>query len=86
MTELPKITLEEAEVRVREPSEDPREPKLYPKPDIGIPILPEDPEVIAEKEGIHKRIPWEIQHKDKDAEVVAKEMLEVPRHRMKFQI
>ena len=78
LTKLPEIPVEEEEVRVREPSGDRRGPGLYPEPDLGIPILPEDPEVIAEREGIHKRIQSEIQHNDKEAEVVAEEMLEVP--------
>ena len=47
--ELLEIPLEEAEVRVRDPSEDWRGPELYPEPDLDIPILPEDPEVIAER-------------------------------------
>ena len=34
--------------------------------------------MIAEREGILKRIQSEIQHKDKEAEVAAKEMLEIP--------
>ena len=41
-TKLLEIPLEEAEVRVREPSEDRRGPELYPEPDLVIPILPED--------------------------------------------
>ena len=51
---------------------------LYPEPNIDIIILPEDPEVITEREGMHKSIHSEIQHEDKDAEVMAEEMLEVP--------
>ena len=34
--------------------------------------------MIAEREGIHERIQLEIQHEDKEAEVRAEEMLEVP--------
>ena len=71
MTELPEIPLEEAEVRVREPSADRRGPELYPEPDLDIPILPEDPKVIAERERIHDRIQLEIQHEDKEAKVAA---------------
>ena len=65
-------------VGVREQPEAQRRPELYPEPDLDIPILPEDPEVIAEREGIHKRIQSEIQHQDKEAEVAVEEMLEVP--------
>ena len=75
--ELQDITLKEAEVRVREPSEDQRGLELYPEPDLDIPILPEDPEVIAEREGIHERIQMEFQHEDTEAEVVAEDILEV---------
>ena len=73
LTKLPEIPSEETEVRVREPSENQREPVLYPEPDLDIPILPEDSKVIAEREGIHERIQLEIQ-----TEVSAEEMLEVP--------
>ena len=78
LTEIPKIPLEEVQKRVREPSEDLRGPELYPEPDLGIPILLEDPKVIAERESIYKRIQSEIQHKDNEAEVAVEEMLEVP--------
>ena len=64
--ELPEIPLEEVEVRVREPLEDWSGLELYPEPDLDIPLLPEDPEVIAVREGIHKRIQLEIQHEDKE--------------------
>ena len=56
MTELPEIPKEVVEVRGREPLDDRRGPELYLELDIDIPILPEDPEVIAEREGIHERI------------------------------
>ena len=78
LTELLEISWEEAEVRVREPSKDWNGPELYPEPEIKLPILPEDPKVIAEREGIHKRIQSEIQHEDKEAEVAVEEMFEVP--------
>ena len=42
----------------------PEKTEFYPEPDLDIPILPEDPEVIAETEGVHERIQAEIQHKD----------------------
>ena len=78
---LPEVSLNDVEVRVRAPSEDRRGPELYPELDLDILILPEDPEdpeVIAERGGIHERIQSEIQHKDKEGEVVAEEMLEIP--------
>ena len=45
-------------------------------PYLDIPIIPEEPEVIAiaTREGIHKRIQAEMHHEDKEAEVMAEEM------------
>ena len=63
------LDIEEAEVRVREQSEDLGGPELYPEPDLDIQFLPKDPEVIAERERIHKRIQSEVQHEDKEVEV-----------------
>ena len=63
---------------VREQPEDQRRAELYPEPDLEIPILPEDPEVIAERKGVHERIQAEIQYEDKEAEVAEEVMLEVP--------
>ena len=60
LTELLEIPIEEAEVRGRVQSEDLGGPELYPESYLDIPIPPEDPEVIAEREGIHKRIQAEI--------------------------
>ena len=45
---------------------------------------PEDPQEIAVREGVHERIQAEIQHEDKEAEVRAGEMLEVPPEWNKF--
>ena len=56
----------------------PEKTEFYPEPDLDIPILPEDPEVIAKRKGIHERIQAKIQHKDKEAEVAEEVMLEVP--------
>ena len=77
MTELPEIPNEEAEVGVREQPEDQRRQELYPEPDLDIPILPKDPEAMAEREGIHERIQSGIQHKDKSAEAAEEVMLEI---------
>ena len=62
----------------RETTGDGRDPEIPLEPDLEIPVLPEDPEEIAVREGIHKRIQAEIHHEDKEAEVTAEEMLEVP--------
>ena len=56
LTKLPEIQIEEAKGRVRGQAEDSVELELYTEPDLDIPILPEDPEVLAEREGIHERI------------------------------
>ena len=45
-------------------------------PYLDIPIIPEEPEVIATREGIYERIQAEMHHENKEAEVMAKEMLE----------
>ena len=53
-----------------------------PEPDSGpyleIPIIPEELEAIAVREGYHERIQAEIQHEDKQVEVMAEEMLDPP--------
>ena len=43
-----------------------------------MPGIPEDPQEIALREGIHERIQDKIHHEDKEAEARAEEMLEVP--------
>ena len=52
--------------------------EIHPEPALDIPMITEDPEVIAEREGVHKRIQAEIQHKNKEAKVEEEVMLEVP--------
>ena len=69
MTKLLEIPLEEAEARIGAQSEDLGGPELYPKPNLDVPVLPKDPEVIVKREGIHVRIQWVIQYEDKEAEV-----------------
>ena len=78
MTELPEATLGEVERRPIEPSVDQRNPEIPPEPALEIQIVPEDPEEIAVREGIHKRIQAEIHHEDKEAEARVEETLEVP--------
>ena len=78
LTELPEVPREEMEVRAREQTVDQGRPDGHPEPDLDIPIIPEDPEVIAEREGVHKRIQADIQHKNKEAKVAEEVMLEVP--------
>ena len=70
MTKLPEVSREETEVGAREQTEDQGRHELHSEPDPDITIITEDPEEISEREGVHKRIQAEIQHKDKEAEVV----------------
>ena len=49
-------------------------PEAAVGPYLEIPVLPEDPEVVAAREGIHERIQGEMQYEDKEAE----ELLEAP--------
>ena len=73
LTELREAPLGEAERRPIEPSVDQRNPEIPPEPELQIQIVPENPEEIAVKEGIHKRIQVEIYHEDKEAEFRAEE-------------
>ena len=70
LTELPQIPIEEAEARVGVQTEDVGGLELYPEPYLDILIFSKDPELIAEREGIHDRIQTEIQHEHKEAEVL----------------
>ena len=53
---MPEILVEEAEVRTGNEAEGPGTPELDTRPYLDIPIVPQDPEVVAEREGIHERI------------------------------
>ena len=44
---------------------DPRDPEIPPEPDLEIPVILDDPDEIAVRQGIHERIQVEIQHEDK---------------------
>ena len=52
LTELPVIPIEEAVVRVGDQAEDSGALEADTEPELDIPTLPEDPEVLAEREGI----------------------------------
>ena len=71
LTELPEAPLGKAERRSRQPSVD-------QEPELEIQVTHEDPEEIAVREGVHKRIQAEIHHEDKEAEAMVEEMLKVP--------
>ena len=45
---------------------------------IDIQVIPEDPEEMAVREGIHKRIQVEMHHENKEIEARVEEMLEIP--------
>ena len=61
-----------------EPLADQRNPEIPSKPALEIQIIPEDPEDMAMREGIHKRIQAEIRQGNKEEEARVEEMLEVP--------
>ena len=79
LMELPESPLGEAEMRSREPSGNQRGPEIPLEPYLEIQVIPDDPEEIAVKEGIHERIQTEIHHEDKEVETAVEEMLKVPR-------
>ena len=56
---------------------DQRNPEIPPKPELEIQIVTEDPEGLAVRERINKRIQAEIHPEDKEEEVMAEEMVEV---------
>ena len=76
MTEPLEIPRVEAEERVENKAETPEIQEADAGPYLDIPIIPEEPEVIATREGIYERIQAEMHHENKEAEVMAKEMLE----------
>ena len=51
LTELSEAPLGEMEMRSQEPFLDPRSPEISPEPGLGIPVIPEDPQV---REGYKK--------------------------------
>ena len=54
--ELPEVLREETEVGAKEQPEEQGRHELHPESDLEIPVIPEDPEEIAVREGIHERI------------------------------
>ena len=52
LAEFQKIPWEETEAETREQPEDQERHELYPEPTLDIPMITEDPEVIAEREGV----------------------------------
>ena len=78
LTELLKVPKEEKKVGAREQPEEQGRHELHPEPALDIPMITEDPEVIAEREGVHQRIQAEIQCKGKEAETADEVMIEIP--------
>ena len=70
--------MREAERGYIEPLADQRNPEIPSKPALEIQIIPEDPEEMAVREGIHERIQAEIHQGNKKEEARVKEMIEVP--------
>ena len=56
MKELQEVPREETKVGAREQPEEQGRHKLHPEPDLEIPVIPQDHEKIAVREGIHERI------------------------------
>ena len=57
---------------------DPVNPEITTDLDLEIPMIPEDPEEMAVREGIHERIQAEKYLENKEREAQAEEMLEMP--------
>ena len=84
LMELLEAPLGEAEMRSREPSLDGRDLEIHPEPELEIQVIPEDPEEIAVREGVHQRIQAEIHHEDMEAKAAAEEIREVLQNGIKF--
>ena len=76
MAELPEVHRTEAAERLGTKAEAHRTSEADNGPYLEIPISHEEPGTIAVREGIHERIQAEIQHKAKEAEAMAEEMLD----------
>ena len=78
LTELLEVSLGERERVYMETGPNPKSPEITVEPALDIQVIPEDPEEMAAREGIHKRIKAEIHHEDKEREARVEEMLEIP--------
>ena len=78
LTELPEGSLRGRERIYMEPLSGQMNLEISIEPALNIQIIPEDPEEIAAREGIHKRIQAEIHQGNKEVEARVEEMLEVP--------
>ena len=57
---------------------DPKSLEITDEPDQDMQVIPENPEEMAAREGIHERIQADIHHEDKEREAGVEEMLENP--------
>ena len=57
---------------------DPVNPEITAEPDLEVPMILDNPEEMAVREGIHERIQAEINHEDKEREAEAEEVLDIP--------
>ena len=78
LTELPEIPLRGRVRGYMEVVPGPRSPEISAEPIIDVQVIPEDPEEMAVREGIHKRIQAEMHHENKAIEARVEEMLEIP--------
>ena len=78
LTELPEISLRGRERVYMETVPGPRSLEISAESAIDIQVIPEDPEEMAMREGIHKRIQAEMHHENKEIEARVEEMLEIP--------
>ena len=74
LTELPEISVGERERVFMETRPDTVNPEITAE----IPMILDDPEEMAVREGIHERIQAEIYHENKERAAQAEEMLEIP--------
>ena len=73
--QLPEAPVREVERGYIEPLADQRNSEIPPVPALEIQIIPEDPEEIVGREGVHERKQAEIHQGNKEEETRAEEML-----------
>ena len=78
LTELPDISLRVRDRVYMETVPGPRSPEIPTESTIDVQVIPDDPEEMAVREGIHERIQAEMHHGNKEIEARAEEMLRIP--------
>ena len=78
LTELPEISARERDRVFMETRLNPVNLEMTAEPDLEVPMILDNPEEMAVREGIHERIQAEIYHEDKEREAQAEEMLDRP--------